>query len=68
MTTAFSSSVKEERPIMDAIAWVILVILVLFVLGTAPVYHYSADWGYFPSGIGTLVLVLLVIWLFFGRR
>ena len=41
---------------------VLLVILVLALIGSVPVYPYSANWGYFPSGIlGTVVLVWLIL-------
>jgi hypothetical protein len=41
---------------------VLLVILVLALIGSIPVYPYSASWGYFPSGIlGTLLLVWLIL-------
>jgi hypothetical protein len=41
---------------------VILVILILMLLGALPTYPYSANWGYFPSGIlGTVLLVWLLL-------
>ncbi len=41
---------------------VLLVILVLALIGSIPVYPYSAGWGYYPSGIlGTVVLVWLIL-------
>ena len=39
---------------------ILLVILVLALLGALPVYPYSSGWGYGPSGIvGVLVVILL---------
>jgi hypothetical protein len=41
---------------------VILVILILMLLGALPTYPYSANWGYFPSGIlGTVLLIWLLL-------
>jgi hypothetical protein len=41
---------------------VIVVILILMLLGALPAYPYSANWGYFPSGIlGTVLLVWLLL-------
>jgi hypothetical protein len=41
---------------------VLLVILVLALIGSIPVYPYSAGWGYYPSSIlGTVVLVWLIL-------
>ena len=47
---------------------VLLVLLILLLLGAAPVWPYSADWGYYPSGgLGLVLLVVLVVALT-GRR
>lgn len=43
---------------------VILVVLVLLLLGVFPAWPHSRAWGYGPSGLlGTLLVVLLVLWL-----
>ena len=45
----------------------LLVVLVLMAVGVMPVWRHSAGWGYWPSsGLGVLVLVLLVL-LLLGR-
>ena len=41
---------------------VLLILLVLILLGSLPVYTYSSGWGYYPSG-GALLLILLVFLL-----
>ena len=34
-------------------------------LGAAPMWPYSREWGYYPSGgIGALLLILLILVLF----
>jgi hypothetical protein len=44
---------------------VLLVVLVLFLVGSLPHWPYSANWGYYPSGgVGTVLIVLLVLVLF----
>lgn len=44
---------------------ILLIILVLMLLGAVPAWPYSRNWGYGPSGIvGVLVVVLLVLLLF----
>ena len=40
---------------------VLLVILILIVLGSLPLWPYSTGWGYYPSGGLTLVLVILLV-------
>jgi hypothetical protein len=44
---------------------ILLVILVLALLAALPAWPYSRGWGYFPSGIlGLLLLVLILAYLF----
>lgn len=41
---------------------ILLVILILIVLGALPVYPYSRNWGYGPSGgLGTILIVILIL-------
>ena len=42
---------------------IILVILLLLVLGALPTWPYSAGWGYYPSGIGLVILIVLAVLL-----
>lgn len=39
----------------------LLIILVLLLLGALPVYPYSRGWGYYPSGVLTVVLVVVLV-------
>jgi hypothetical protein len=45
---------------------ILLIVLILFLLGTLPMWPYSAGWGYYPSGGLGLVLVIVVILLLTG--
>ncbi len=46
------------------LTWIILIVLVLLLIGAIPAWPYSRDWGYAPTGIiGVLIIVLLVLWL-----
>jgi Protein of unknown function (DUF3309) len=43
---------------------VILIILILLLIGALPSWPYSAQWGYYPSGgLGTVLVILLILWL-----
>ncbi len=43
---------------------ILLIILLLLAVSTAPAWPYSSGWGYYPSGgIGTVLVVLLILWL-----
>lgn len=42
---------------------ILIVILVLLLLGALPSWPHSRSWGYGPSGIMTVLLVVLIVWL-----
>jgi hypothetical protein len=48
-------------------ATILIVILVLALLGVIPAWPHSRGWGYGPSGLVGVVLVILVILLLTGR-
>ena len=44
----------------------ILILLVVLIIAGAPNWGFhTAGWG--PSGVGSVILLLLVLWLFFGN-
>jgi hypothetical protein len=57
-------SARGEKKMLGT---VLLVILILALLGSVPVYPYSAQWGYFPSGIIGTVLIVWLILVLIGR-
>jgi hypothetical protein len=46
---------------------ILLIVLVLALLGVIPTWPHSRSWGYGPSGIVGLVLVVLLILFLMGR-
>lgn len=48
-------------------ATIILIILVLALIGALPTWPHSRNWGYAPSGITGLLVVILLIMLLTGR-
>ena len=43
---------------------ILLIILLVLAVGSAPAWPYSRGWGYAPSGgLGTILLILLILWL-----
>ena len=43
---------------------ILLVVLILLLLGAAPVWPHSRSWGYYPSGgLGLLVIIVIVLLL-----
>lgn len=41
--------------------WILLIILLILALGAAPAWPYSRGWGYGPSGLAGLFLVILLV-------
>ncbi len=46
---------------------VLLVILILILLGALPTWPHSRNWGYYPSGGLSLIVVILIVLLLMGR-
>ncbi|AVR96181.1 MULTISPECIES: DUF3309 domain-containing protein [Telluria group] len=46
---------------------ILLIILVLVLIGALPTWPHSRNWGYAPSGIAGLIVVILLIMLLTGR-
>lgn len=45
---------------------ILLIILILLAVGSAPAWPYSRNWGYYPSGGLGLALLILIILLLMG--
>jgi hypothetical protein len=45
------------------IGTILLIILILLLIGAIPTWPHSRGWGYGPSGIVGVVLVIVLIWL-----
>ncbi|WP_439605650.1 DUF3309 family protein [Hydrogenophaga sp.] len=46
---------------------ILLIVLVLILLGVVPSWPHSKGWGYGPSGVLGIVLVIVVVLLLTGR-
>ena len=46
---------------------ILLVVLVLILVGIIPAWPHSRAWGYGPSGVVGLVLVVLLVLFLMGR-
>jgi len=44
----------------------LLVVLIVLLLGALPSWPYSRGWGYYPSGIFGVVVLVVLILLFMG--
>ncbi|MCC5972751.1 MAG: DUF3309 domain-containing protein [Rubellimicrobium sp.] len=46
---------------------ILIVVLVLMLLGALPTWGHSRSWGYGPSGIFSVILVVLIVMVLTGR-
>ena len=46
---------------------ILLIVLILLLIGVIPSWPHSRGWGYAPSGIIGIVLIVLVVLLLAGR-
>jgi Protein of unknown function (DUF3309) len=46
---------------------ILIVLLILILLGALPTWPYSSGWGYGPSGVLGLILIILIIFALMGR-
>jgi hypothetical protein len=46
---------------------ILLIILVLILVGVLPTWPYATHWGYYPSGLLGVVVLVLVVLLLMGR-
>ena len=46
---------------------VLVVLLVVVLLAVLPAWPYSTGWGYYPSGVVGLIVVVLLIMALTGR-
>ena len=45
----------------SAMRFILLLILLLLVIGALPAWPYSTGWGYYPSGLGVVLLIVLLV-------
>lgn len=46
---------------------VLLIVLIVVLLGVLPTWPHSRGWGYYPSGLLGLVVVVLLVMALTGR-
>jgi hypothetical protein len=45
----------------------LFIILIVLLIGALPTWPYSAGWGYYPSGLLGMVLLIVLILVLLGR-
>jgi len=46
---------------------ILLIILILFLVGAFPSWPHSRNWGYGPSGLSGVLVIVLIVLLVSGR-
>jgi hypothetical protein len=46
---------------------ILLIVLILILVGVLPTWPHSRSWGYAPSGVIGLVVVVLLVLVLLGR-
>ncbi len=46
---------------------IIVIILIVLLVFTVPTWPYNRRWGYYPSGLLGIILIIFLILLLFGR-
>ncbi|MGK9230720.1 DUF3309 domain-containing protein [Inquilinus limosus] len=49
------------------IGTILLIILIILLIGAFPSWPYSSGWGYGPSGILGVIVIVLLILVLMGR-
>jgi hypothetical protein len=47
---------------------ILLIVVILALLGSLPMWPYSAGWGYYPSGGLGLLVLILIVFILMDRR
>jgi Protein of unknown function (DUF3309) len=46
---------------------ILLIVLILMLVGVIPTWPHSKSWGYAPSGVLGLIVVIILVLLLMGR-
>jgi hypothetical protein len=46
---------------------ILVVVLLLALIGALPNWQYSTGWGYYPSGVLGIILIVVVVMILMGR-
>ncbi len=62
-----ASRIFEIYSAEKTMSTILLIILILIVIGALPSWSHSRSWGYAPSGITGIIVLVLIIMLLTGR-
>jgi len=66
---ALAENEQPERPHKGTtmLSTILLIILILILIGALPTWGHSRSWGYGPSGLTFVLLIILIVLLATGR-
>ncbi len=50
-----------------SVSTILLIVLIVILIGAIPAWPYSSGWGFYPSGIVGVLLVILIVAMLMGR-
>jgi len=50
-----------------AMLMILVIVVIILAIGSAPAWPYSRGWGYYPSGLLGLILLILIVLALTGR-
>jgi len=50
-----------------SIGTILLIVVILILVGVLPAWPHSSSWGYGPSGIAGVIVIVLIVLLLMGR-
>jgi Protein of unknown function (DUF3309) len=60
----FTPTSEENRMSLGTI---LLIVLILMLVGVIPTWPHSKSWGYAPSGVVGLIVIILLVLVLMGR-
>jgi len=50
-----------------SIGTILLIVVILILIGVLPTWPHARSWGYGPSGIAGVLVIILIVLLLMGR-
>ena len=62
-----ATAMSNKGELIMSIGTILLIILLLMLVGVLPVWPHASSWGYGPSGIVGVILVIVIVLFLMGR-
>jgi membrane-bound ClpP family serine protease len=58
---------RRTKEQVMSLGTILLIVVILMLVGVLPVWPHARSWGYGPSGIAGVVLLILIVLFLMGR-